>query len=151
MLVTEQGLQQRAKLLLSLLPLSKGRDFSSQNSVTLHTEIQVTTAISVAFFALEILLSHHLEISIPLGQFRYKTLLNFSLYPLVFSCLNPLMLNLIFLMPVHDAAPEKWNSVAKSDEVNWSRDLFAYSVVLLTLFSIVQPILGFVFQPSIYL
>lgn len=47
------------------------------------------------------------------------------------------MLNLIILMPVHDAAPEKWNSVAKSDEVNWSRDLFAYSVVLLTLFSIV--------------
>jgi len=83
----------------------QGQGFSSQNSVTLHTEIQVTTAISVAFFALEILLSHHLEISIPLGQFRYKTLLNFSLYPLVFSCLNPLMLNLIILMPVHDAAP----------------------------------------------
>lgn len=125
-----------AKSKAASVPASEQRQgFSNQNSVTLHPEIQVTTAISVSFFAPEILLSHHLVISIPLGQFRYKNSLNLSLYLLVFSCLNPLMLNLIILMPVHSAALEKWSSFAKSGGVNWSRDLFAYSRVLLTLFS----------------
>lgn len=57
---------------------------------------------------------------------------------LIFYCLNPLMVNPIIVMSAQDdksVSQKLRHSVINSEGVNWSRDIFAYTVVILARFS----------------